>query len=167
MWILTLAALAADAPEISRSVGQTGGFVVLWPRVVPATTDPAITAVALTLQSRLAALATTVAPTAPLDVRPAPERVCPRQGCQGVALGAVLYHQQGACVAAVTVSAPGPSPARLAPWGGLLELKAAEVPFREPPESQLAVRDFVPCHQLLAATAAGEPGVLALIGSTR
>ena len=161
MWtfLLCWAALAADAPEISRSTGQPGGFVVLWPRVVPATTDPALAQLAGALQARLRALTQGVAPSAPLDVRPAPERVCPRQGCQGAAIGALLYHQQGMCVAVLSVSPPGPSAAQISPWGGVVDLRARSVPFREPPESQVAVRDFVPCDQILAATAASDTAV--------
>jgi hypothetical protein len=166
-WLAVAGALAADAPEISRSTGQPGGIVVLWPRVIPATNDPALIGVAGALQHRLAGLAASAAAGSPPDVRPMPERVCPRQGCQAVALGAVLYHQQGACVAVVTVSAPGQSPARLAPWAGLVELKAPEVGFRLPPESAVAVKDFVPCTALLSATNAGDAGVTALLAAVR
>ena len=161
--LLAVSALAADAPEISRSVGAKGGLVVLWPRVLPATTDPLLLLEAQKLQARLAAVAELAAPSAPRDVRPEPERVCPRQGCAGVALGAVLYHSQGGCIAVVTVSPPGPSAARLVPWAGVVDLKAAQSPFREPPESQLTIKDMVPCGELLPATAKQDEAVLAAI----
>ena len=80
--LLTLSALAADAPEISRSVGVKGGVVVLWPRVLPATADPAVQVEAQKLQARLTAMAEAAAPAAPRDVRPTPERVCPRHEAQ-------------------------------------------------------------------------------------
>ena len=48
---------SGDAPEISRSVGQTGGVVVFWPRIVPRSVggDPQMHAIAQRLQERLAA----------------------------------------------------------------------------------------------------------------
>jgi hypothetical protein len=163
MLLLLAAAHAADAPEISRSVGERGGVVVLWPRVLPATTDPALLVEARRLQARLAELAATAAPSAPRDVRPEPERVCPRQGCTAAALGAVLYHAEGGCIAVVTVSPPGPSAATLVPWAGVVELKAPTSAFREPPESQLSIRDMVPCAELVAATPKLDEPVLAAI----
>lgn len=153
-------ALAADAPEISRSVGPPGGVVVLWPRIIPASTDPAIRLAASQLQARLRATVEQALPGAPIDVRPEPERVCPRQGCAAVAVGAVLTHAQGGCVAVVTVSRPGASSAGLVPWAGVVEPKQPSVPFREPPESQLTIRDFVPCAELAAAAAARDAGVV-------
>lgn len=160
---LLAAAYAADAPEISRSVGERGGVVVLWPRVLPATTDPALLVEARRLQARLAELAASAAPSAPRDVRPEPERVCPRQGCTAVALGAVLYHSDGGCIAVVTVAPPGPSASALVPWGGVVDLKAPSSAFREPPESQLSIRDMVPCGSLVGETAKLDEPVLAAI----
>ena len=52
----------------------------------------------------------------------------------------------------MTVSAGGASPARLVPWAGVVDLKAPESAFREPPESQLTIRDMVSCSDLVAAT---------------
>lgn len=138
-----------DAPEISRSVGAKGGVVVLWPRIVPATTDPKLLDLAKALQDRLAAAAAEAMPGAEIDVRPSPERVCPKgTGCKGIAVGAVLGWADSGCVAVATVSPVGTSPATLVPWGGELTLKAKQVPFREPPESQITVVDFASCASL-------------------
>lgn len=140
-----------DAPEISRSVGEPDGVVVLWPRVVPRSDDAAIGALAAELQKRLAHAALAAAPARKRDVRPEPERVCPRSGCAGPSVGAVLVHAKGGCVAVALVTPPGASASRILPWAGLVKIKNAQVPFREPPESQLTVRDAVPCGDLVAA----------------
>jgi hypothetical protein len=137
-----------DSPEISRSVGEKGGVVVLWPRVIPASSDPKMKALAETLQSRLMEVAEAAAPGAALDKRPEPERVCPRSGCAAAALGAVLVHLEGGCVALGLVSDPGPSPTHIVPWAGVVELAKDEVAFREPPESEVKILDAVPCKDL-------------------
>lgn len=152
-----LAFAGGDAPEISRSVGPKGGVVVLWPRIVPATQDPKLLDAAKQLQDRLAASAAVAWPGVEIEVRPAPERVCPKgTGCKAIAVGAVLGWSEGGCVAAATVSPPGESPATLVPWAGELTLKAKTSPFREPPESQLTVIDFTPCDGLVAEAKAHE-----------
>lgn len=152
-------AAAADAPEISRSVGVEGGVVVLWPRINPRSEAPTARAAAFVVQRELARIAGEVLPGRPVDVRPEPERVCPQQGCAGWTLGAVVVHQGNACVVVATLSGPGRSAAALVPWAGTVDLKAASVPFREPPESQLAIRDFQACDALGAPLAAGAPAV--------
>lgn len=158
-----LSAVAADAPEISRSAGEKGGVVVLWPRVIPATDDPAVLGQAAALQARLKAVVELEAPGVTVDLRPAPERVCPRAGCKAVAVGAVLHHREGGCVAVATVSDPGPSVAALVPWGGLVELKQPTTPFRDPPENALVVKDFAACADLGAATAPRDEAVRAAV----
>lgn len=138
-----------DGPEISRSAGKKGGIVVLWPRV-----DGAGQATAQAVQSALALIAQGVSPV--VDVRPAPERVCPRDGgCRGVALGAVVVEREQGCAVVATVSGPGMAPARLLEWAGVLTLTAPSVPFREAPETAVTIADFVPCDTLPAALEAG------------
>lgn len=153
------AALAADAPEISRSVGVEGGVVVLWPRVIPRSDSATTRAAAFVVQRELARLAAEVLPGRAIDVRPEPERVCPQQGCATWTVGAVLVHQGDACVVVATVSGPGRSAATLVPWAGAVDLKGASVPFREPPESLLSIRDFQACNALGAPLAAGGAAV--------
>src|SRR5689334_3604159 len=106
----TLALARGDGPEISRSLGRKGGVVVLWPRVSGDANDVA----AGKVQAALAKIAGGVSET--VDVRPSPERVCPKEtGCRAVALGAVLVVQGEGCAVVATVSAPGKTPATLVP----------------------------------------------------
>lgn len=153
LFALSAPALAGDAPEISRSRGVEGGVVVLWPRVIPRAEGGVSQAAAWVVQQELKRLAEETLPGRPVDVRPEPERVCPQAGCEAVALGAVLVHQGDACVVVATVSAPGRSAQTLVPWGGRVDLKATTVPFREPPESQVTIRDFQDCKALKPAMA--------------
>src|SRR4051812_28885981 len=44
---------ANDTPEISRSRGTAGGVVVLWPRIVPRSEDPAVLDLATRIQAKL------------------------------------------------------------------------------------------------------------------
>jgi hypothetical protein len=137
-----------DAPEISRGVGEEGGVVVLWPRVIPATEDAEIVALAGSLQQRLTEVARAAVPGGAIDTRPQPERVCPRSGCRAASLGAVLVHVDGGCVALGLVAEPGASPTRILAWAGDVKLGKTEVPFREPPESEVKIVDAVPCKDL-------------------
>jgi hypothetical protein len=137
-----------DAPEISRSPGVAGGVVVFWPRIVPRTDDPATKELAGKLQKRLTDLVAKAVPKRERDVRPDPERVCQRSGCAAMTVGVLLVPQNGGCVAVALVSGPDKSPARLIPWGGAVDLKQKEVPFRDPPESSITVNDMVPCAKL-------------------
>lgn len=135
-------------PKISRSKGEIGGVVVLWPRVIPASDAPGVRRSAALVQSRMIELVRRVSPGVAIDVRPEPERACPRPGCDAVALGAVLVHDSEGCAVVGTVSAPGSSPALLRVWAGGLTLKSGSVPFREPPESELIINDFDRCSDL-------------------
>ena len=68
-----------DAP-ISRSVGEAGGFVVLYPRIALSRSsagrpDSELRAIAKQLQQRLAEIAKRARPNAKLDVRPEPDTV--------------------------------------------------------------------------------------------
>jgi hypothetical protein len=146
--LLPLLLATAKDDRISRSRGKEGGVVVLWPRVIPASEDPAVAAAAAATQAKLAEAVRLAAPTRELDVRPSPERVCPEAGCLAHAVGAVLAHNATGCVVIVTLSAPGATPADLVPWVGGVTLDATRVPFREPPENQVHVSDYVPCSEL-------------------
>ena len=152
-----------DAPEISRSAGKEGGVVVFWPRVVPRTNDPETRKLAGDLQKRLVELVTKAVPKREQDVRPEPERVCPRSGCDAMTVGALLTASGGGCVALALVSPPGPSPQRIIPWAGDVELKFEQVPFREPPESSVTIKDMASCTKLLDQLADREADVIKAI----
>lgn len=155
---------SGDAPEISRSVGARGGVVVFWPRVSPRTDDPATRAIAAAVQQRLQALAARALPGRPVDVRPEPERVCPRQGCEAMTVGASLFHtDRGGCVVVALVSGAGQSPQRLVPWVGAVDLRETVVPFREPPEMRIVSRDMARCADVVGQLAAGEEAIVEAI----
>ena len=97
----------SDGPHISRSVGEEGGVVVFWPRVIPKTEDAAITSLARDLQKELAGT--------------------------------------------VKATFTGKAPQKVVPWAGLVQLKRDEVPFREPPESDVTIKDAVPCADVMKA----------------
>lgn len=160
-WLLLVAvALAGDAPEISRSVGKPGGVVVLWPRVSAADGVDSVTAGRI--QAALADVARGL--STDVDVRPEPERVCPRpDGCKGVAVGAIVSARGGGCAVVVTVSMPGPSPQTLLPWIGEVELREPTAPFREPPESRLVITDYARCSDLATAVEGGREPIAAMI----
>lgn len=135
----------SDAPEISRSAGEDGGVVLLWPRIVPRDARDGLRVAATAVQQRLRALVQQAAPTRAIDERPEPERVCPREGCRAPSVGALIVRQGEGCAAFLLVAAPGTSPTRIVPWIGETTLHATMVPFREPPESQVAITDFAAC----------------------
>lgn len=147
-----------DSPEIAKSRGDKGGYVVLWPRVVPKSDDPQTQEIASLLQARLTAMANRAAPGAPVDVRPSPERACPREGgCVATSLGAVLSRKGNACAAAVTIGSPGTSPVRVFGWAGTVEVKAESSAFRDPPENLLVVKEWAKCDALLASLKTNTP----------
>lgn len=135
-------------PEISRSGGVEGGVVLLWPRVIPRSEDPQTDQDAAFVQGQLRAAIARALPGKPVDVRPNPERVCPRNGCAGISLGAVFLHKDAGCGVVATVSKPGQQPQRLIAMAGALTLAADSVPFREPPETFVTVHDFDRCVDL-------------------
>lgn len=137
--------------RISRSRGQEGGVVVLWPRVIPASDAPIVHEAAHILQDRMVAAAKKVYPGRPIDVRPSPERVCPQAGCLGLSVGAVLmHHESKGCAAVLLTGQPGRSDSTLTPWMGELTLRSTSAPFRgDPPESFVRVKDFASCRQLV------------------
>ena len=89
--------------------------------------------------------------------------VCPQAGCLGVSVGVLLLHNGQGCAAVALVGGPGRSAVRLIPWVGELSIKRDRVLFRAPPESEVSIRDFVPCVDLGASLAAEEETVAAAI----
>jgi len=148
-----------DGPHISRSVGEDGGVIVFWPRVIPSSDDAGIRDLAGELQRRLVELTNKVVGDRRVDVRPEPERVCPRMGCAAMTVGVLLTHQGGGCTAVALVSGSGKGAAQLVPWAGKVELKKTEVPFRDYPESQVTIRDAIPCKDLIAALADADSSI--------
>jgi hypothetical protein len=142
-----------DAPEVSRSTGPKGGVLVFWPRVWPRDdADPRTRELSVQVQKKMEALARRAAGTRTIEARPEPERVCPSEGCQATTVGAVLVLRDKACAVVAVVAGPGTSPSRLLPWAGKAKFGQESVPFREPPEEQVKVEDYVACDKLLDGT---------------
>lgn len=148
-----------NAPEITKSAGQAGGVVILWPRIPGHAKDADSRALAAKIQERLRVIAARAYPGKPIDVRPEPERVCGRQGCTAIAVGAALLRSGGGCAVIATVTAGGTSPTTVVPWVGQLELKSATVAFREPPEPAVVVHDFENCGKVEEVLGAREAAV--------
>ena len=142
------------APEISHSKGAKGGVVLLYPRIIPASAAADAGPLATQVQQRLQTIVQRALPGRPVDVRPSPERVCPRGGCDGLSVNVVFSKNGNACLVVAVIGQPGESPLRLFPWAGEVAFKSDSVPFRDPPESQITVKDYVPCDRL--ATALGD-----------
>jgi hypothetical protein len=157
---------SANAPEISRSVGVEGGVVLLWPRV-PGARDADSSRIALGIQRRLSTIIKRALPGRSVDVRPEPERVCPRSGCKAVAVGAVLSRSGNGCAVAALVSAPGESATRIVPWAGNMNLRSPTVPFRQPPEAVISVDDYQSCGALDGDLAAHEADVEAALRAAK
>jgi len=151
------------APEISHSKGAAGGIVLLWPRIIPASAAADAKPLAAQIQQRLGALAQRALPGRPLDVRPDPERVCPRGGCDGMPVNVVFSRNGNACLVVAVIGNPGETPQRLVPWAGVITLRNDTVPFRDPPESQITVKDYIPCDQVLKVMTDNESFVEAAI----
>jgi hypothetical protein len=163
----TALAYTGDAPEISRSPGRVGGVVVLWPRIVPATEDPGLQELAVTLQQRLRAIAEKAKPGALIDVRPSPQRACPIEaGCKGVSIGVLLAHDQGGCAAVATVAPAGTAPSTLVPWAGSVKLLSFETPFRDAPEKRVSIADFSSCDDLATELEASTDAIVEAIRSS-
>lgn len=161
---------SGDAPEISRSVGTEGGAIILWPRVVMPRSagkpDADALAIAGKVQTRLASIAERVLGGRLVDVRPEPERVCPKQGCKAASLGILFTKAGGGCAVVALVSAPGTSPQKLIQWSpGEVTLKQATVPFRSPPEAVIAVKDYAACDKLPDTLSAHDAEIEAAIRS--
>jgi hypothetical protein len=149
---------------ISTSGGEPGGLVVFWPRVIPRSDDPELSALAGEVQAKLVELARATYPDRPIDVRPEPERVCPREGCPAATFGIVILHDnESHCAAVALTSAGETSTNALAVWAGDLVLKEERVEFREYPESYVGIRDYVPCAELLEAMAGSDEDIVAAL----
>lgn len=146
-------------PTVSTAAGAAGGIVVLWPRVIPADAADRLDPVAIDAQARLSGLVAATLPGRPIELRPKPERSCPQGGCNGLSVGVLIANVQEGCAAVALIGQPGQTPRRLIPWAGRIERKAMSVPFRDPPESQITVTEFVPCAQLGAALEKGKDAV--------
>lgn len=135
--------------RVSTTPGPEGGAVVMWPRIVPFDQSDRLHSKAAALQARLYELTEQALPEAEIDVRPAPQRVCPKQGCACVVVGAALMAAgESGCTAVAWVSEPGVSPAQLFPWAGEVSFKQTPVPFRAPVESQVVMENVIPCSEL-------------------
>jgi len=146
------------SPEISRSRGEPGGIVLLWPRIIPRTEGERLRGPAKALQDRLKAMLEEAFPDRPIDVRPEGERVCMKTGCLAASVGVLIAVKDDNCVAVTLVSEPGRSPQKLTPWAGRVTT-ALSVPFREPPESSVRIDEFVECDLLPEATVEREQQV--------
>ena len=138
-----------DSPEVSRRAGWSGQVVILWTRTSPLPTDPIVMSLERGLQQRLEDIVANVAPEAPQNVRPEPERVCRKKGCRTVSVAATLMHQDDGCAAVAVITGAGPTQSAVVPWGGAIELSDEMLPFRSPPEELVTVNDFVPCTRFL------------------
>jgi hypothetical protein len=143
-----------DDSRVSRSAGEEGGVVVLWPRVMGLPGPEA-----QALQAHLVEVAQRVFPDRPLDVRPDPERVCPRGGCLGVSIGALLVTQNETCAVVAVVSAPGEGDLTLLRWAGRLTVRDRNVPFREPPESHITLQEATLCQDMAAELRENDPAI--------
>lgn len=150
-------------PEISHSKGAAGGIVVLWPRIIPGTIAEENAAIAAQVQAKVKAVAEKALPGRPIDVRPKPERVCPKAGCDGMSINVLFTRNSTACVAIALINAPGTSPTKLIPWGGTVELKSDTIQFRDMPENFVKIKDYVPCDQLVTTMAAQDQFIEAAI----
>lgn len=132
-----------DDPRVSRSAGEEGGVVVLYPRVMGLPEGEAER-----LQAHMVELVHRIFPNRPLDVRPDPERVCPRNGCRGPSLGALLVAQNGTCAVVGVIGNPGRGEHALIRWSGRLTVRDRVIPFREPPESHVTLHETTSCDEL-------------------
>ncbi len=80
---------------------------------------------------------------------------CPSGGCPSVWFGASVVREDNGCAVTALVGTTGKKEAVLVPWVGTIQLTALNVGFREPPESLLTVRDFVPCDRILTSLREG------------
>jgi len=149
-------------PEISKSRGEPGGIVLLWPRIIPRTEAERLRGPARALQDRLRTMLQEAFPDRPIDVRPEGERACMKTGCIAASVGVLIAVQDDNCVAVTLVSEPGRSPQMLTPWAGRMTA-ALSVPFREPPESSVRIDEFVECDLLPEATLGREEVVKAAV----
>lgn len=149
--------------HVSKSPGVPGGVTVLWPRIIPREIVDDNRGLAAALQAQMKRIVEKHLPGRPIDFRPEPERVCPKTGCTGVSVGLLLSRQQQGCLVLALISRPGVSPTKIVPWVGKVQLRSDTVGFREWPESQITVSDYVPCNSLLTTMDAQEAAIAAAL----
>ena len=145
--------------HVSKSPGVAGGVTILWPRIIPRDIVDENRGLGAALQQQMRVLVEKHLPGKAIDFRPEPERVCPKTGCAGVSVGLLLSRQGQGCLVLALVSRPGVSPTRIVPWVGKVQLRADTVGFREWPESQITVADYIPCTSLLTTMDAQEAAI--------
>ena len=151
---------SADSPTISTSPGPEGGFVILWPRIVATPVTEQDRSMAREVQARTRALIERTVQGRRVEIRPEPERSCRRAGCIAVSVAFVLARQEAGCILVVAIAPPGESSSTLVPWVGSVKLARGEVPFREPPESEITITDHAACDDLDALMRAAEGPVV-------
>ncbi len=149
--------------HVSQSAGTPGGVTLLWPRIIPRDIVDENRDLAAALQQRMKGIVEKHLPGRAIDFRPEPERVCPKTGCAGVSVGLLLSRQGQGCLVLALISRPGVSPTRIVPWVGKVQLRADTVGFREWPESQITVADYIPCNSLLTTMDSQEANVAAAL----
>src|SRR5690606_7658048 len=149
--------------HVSKEAGTPGGVTVLWPRIVPREIVDDNRGLASALQQQMKRIVEKHLPGRPIDLRPEPERVCPKTGCAGVSVGLLLSRQNQGCLVLALISSPGVAPTKIVPWVGKVQLRSDTVGFREWPESQIVVSDLVPCNALLVTMDAAEPAIAAAL----
>ncbi|MBA3549956.1 MAG: hypothetical protein H0T76_26050 [Nannocystis sp.] len=149
--------------HVSKSAGAAGGVTLLWPRIIPRDIVDENRDLASALQQRMKGIVEKHLPGRAIDFRPEPERVCPKTGCAGVSVGLLLSRQGQGCLVLALISRPGVSPTRIVPWVGKVQLRADTVGFREWPESQITVADYIPCSSLLTTMDSQEANVAAAL----
>jgi hypothetical protein len=160
----TPAVSGSSDPRVSRSAGEAGGVVVLFPRIIPAEAFDSTRMIAGLVQQRAQELVERTLAGRPIDVRPEPERTCPKAGCAAVALGVLIVRQGDGCAVVGFVMPPGTSdPTTLVPWTGDLTLKQTTIPFRAYPESEVVVSDYGPCDDLPGSLGEHEAEVAAAL----
>ncbi len=149
--------------QVSKSAGVPGGVTVLWPRIIPRDIVDDNRGLAAALQQQMRRIVEKHLPGRPIDFRPEPERVCPKTGCTGVSVGLLLSRQSQGCLVLALISRPGVAPTKIVPWVGKVQLRSDTVGFREWPESQITVSDYVPCTSLLTTMDAQETAIAAAL----
>jgi hypothetical protein len=157
------AAESLEERHVSKSAGAVGGVTLLWPRIIPRDIVDENRDLAAALQQRMKGIVEKHLPGRPIDFRPEPERVCPKTGCAGVSVGLLLSRQGQGCLVLALISRPGVAPTRIVPWVGKVQLRADTVGFREWPESQITVADYIPCNSLLTTMDSQEANVAAAL----
>jgi len=153
------AAESLEERHVSKSPGTAGGVTILWPRIIPRDIVDDNRGLGAALQQQMRVMVEKHLPGRAIDFRPEPERVCPKSGCVGVSVGLLLSRQGQGCLVLALVSRPGVSPTRIVPWVGKVQLRADSVGFREWPESQITVADYIPCTSLLTTMDAQEAAI--------